>query len=121
MVSKFITLLLLSVFTFSVSAGVSKACSFSMSGSADNIVQTNADDQPCHKDDESHKTADPEDRSQGSDECCYDMVQCQAQMLQAPENTLTGPDMFGLLKVDLTDNFASNTLEIPPKPPRALL
>lgn len=121
MVSKFITLLLLSVFTFSVSAGISKACSFSMNGSADSIVQTKADNGPCHKDGESHKTADPEDRSQSSDECCYDMVQCQSQMLQTPKGTLTGPDPFGLLKFALTDDFTSNIMDVPPQPPRALL
>lgn len=121
MVSKFITLLLLLVFTFSISAGVSKACSWNMNEIADNTVQTKADDKPCHTDDESHKAADPEDRSQGADDCCYDMVQCQAQMLQAPGDTLTGPDQFGLLRFALTDEFTSNIVEIPPRPPRALL
>ena len=121
MVSKFITLLLLTVFTFSMSAGVSKACSCSMNGITDNTVQTKVDNGPCHTNDESHETADPEDRSQDSDDCCYDMAQCQAQMLQTPKDTLTGPDPFGLLRFALTEDFTSNIVEISPQPPRALL
>jgi len=96
------------------------ACSCKMNDVNKNNVNINSDNKPFHTKDAEHKT-DTEDRSEDSDGCCYDMMQCQAQVLLTPKGDLINPNSFTLLKSALIENFNSNIVKPHTRPPIAFL
>ena len=58
------------------------ACCWDMEESDNNTSVNSGDDhEPCHKAADS-KEKDTEENKQGPNDCCYDMVECQLQLIK---------------------------------------
>ena len=122
MKSTTLIILLLLIFTFSISSGVSRACCWNMDNSAhqSNQVQSDSENEPCHTKSEDYKTHS-EDKSQESNDCCYDMIECKIQVIKISNAVPINPSSFTLLWSSSINNFNSNTIEPLKHPPKVLL
>jgi len=115
-------ILLMLIFTFSISAGVSRACCWDMEKSEHqtDIVKSENEHEPCHTSGENSNT-EQDNQSKKSSDCCYDMVECQLQLIKTTKAFSILPGLFVLLRYSSIDNFNSNTVEPLKHPPKVLL
>ena len=121
MKSLFIVSFLL-IFIFSVTSGISMTCcwDFEAKNPQSEVVELEEDHDSCHKKNEEIKE-DFENESENPDNCCYDNIQCQIQVIKLSKALSIEPTKFALLRYSNINNFDSNTLEPPKYPPKALL
>ena len=119
--TNFIILLLL-FFTFSISTGAARACCWGLEKSAERTVQVKSESEhePCHTKNENSKM-DSENKSQESNDCCYDMIECQIQAIKISKSVAISPSHYKLIQLDLINDFISNTVEPLKHPPKVLL
>jgi len=112
--------LLLTIFTFSVSSGVSRACCWDMDKSEQQSETVKSDDEPCHTQSENTGTNSKENPQEPTD-CCYNMVECQLQLIKISKAVSIQPLAYVLLNYSSIYNFNSNIVEPLKHPPKVLL
>ena len=120
MKTKLPILVFLFIFTVSLSSGAAMACCWDMEESEHNTSVNSGDDhEPCHKAAES-KEKDTEENKQGPNDCCYDMVECQLQLIKITKAVSIKPETFLLLSSTSIAKFNSNVVEPLKHPPKIL-
>jgi len=122
MKSSTIIILLLLIFTFSVSSGVARQCCWDVEKSVQHSDQIKSDNElePCHTKSEP-PTTDTENNSHESNDCCYDMIECQLQVIKISKAVSVSPSSYTLIQLSSINNFISNTVEPLKHPPKVLL
>ncbi len=122
MKTKIPVILLLLIFAVSVSSGAARACCWDMERSEHHseTAKSETENEPCHKVAENNEKA-PDENKQEPNDCCYDMAECQLQLIKITKAVSVQPTSFVLLNYSSTDNFNSNTVEPLKHPPKVLL